>query len=68
MMSATTQEICAMVELLPESERELAREFIRRMVLAWDPDFVKVTEEEAHGIDDGARQIDAGEFVDLDNL
>ena len=67
-MTATTQEICEMVELLPESEQELAREFIRRMVLAWDPDFVKVTAGEMRGIEEGMRQIEDGEYVDLDKL
>ena len=67
-MTATTQEICEMVELLPESEQELAREFIRRMVLAWDPDFVKVTAGEMRNIEEGMRQIEDGEYVDLDKL
>ena len=67
-MTATTQEICEMVELLPESEQELARELIRRMVLAWDPDFVKVTAGEMRGIEEGMRQIEDGEYVDLDKL
>ena len=67
-MTATTQEICEMVELLPESEQELAREFIRRMVLAWDPDFVKVTADEARDIEEGIRQIESGDFIDLDSI
>lgn len=67
-MTATTQEICEMVELLPESEQELAREFIRRMVLAWDPDFVKVTADEARNIREGIRQIESGDFIDLDSI
>ena len=67
-MTATTQEICDMVELLPESEQMLAREFIRRMVLAWDPDFTKATAVEARGIEEGIRQFDDGEFVDLDSI
>lgn len=67
-MTATTQEICEMVELLPESEQELAREFIRRMVWAWDPDFVKVTANEARNIEEGIRQIESGDFIDLDSI
>lgn len=29
------------------SEREFAQEFVRKLVLAWDPDFTKATPEEA---------------------
>ncbi|WP_346690437.1 hypothetical protein [uncultured Cloacibacillus sp.] len=57
-----------MVELLPESEQELAREFIRRMVLAWDPDFVKVTADEVRDIEEGIRQIESGDCIDLDAI
>ena len=67
-MTATTQEICEMVELLPESEQELAREFIRRMVLAWDPDFGKVTANEARNREEGIRQIESGDCIDLDSI
>lgn len=46
-MTAKVQEISRMVDMLPEREQELAFELIKRMVLAWDPDFSKVTEDEA---------------------
>lgn len=60
-MSAATSEICAMIEMLPEQEQELAKEFIKRMVLAWDPDFTKVTEEEGQRI----KEAEEDEFVEL---
>jgi len=43
-MAALTKskEISAMVDLLPEQEQNLAYEFIKRMVLAWDSDFTKL--------------------------
>ena len=31
----------------PESEQSFAYEFIKKLVRAWDPDFTKVTPEEA---------------------
>ena len=67
-MTATTKDICEMVEILPESEQALAYEFIRRMVLAWDPDYTRATEDEARGIAEGVAQAAAGEFVDIDSI
>lgn len=49
-MSSEAKEIAKMVDMLPEGEQRLAREFIKRLLLAWDPDFSKVTEEEAEQI------------------
>lgn len=36
--------------MLPAEERSLAYELIKRLVLAWDPDYVKLTEEEAAAV------------------
>lgn len=42
-MSAATKQIIDLVEILPESEQNFALEFIKKLVLAWDPDFTKLT-------------------------
>jgi hypothetical protein len=36
-----------MMAMLPMEEQRFAHEFVKRLVLAWDPDFTKVTPEEA---------------------
>ena len=38
--------IARMVDMLPESDQLFAQEFVKKLVLAWDPDFTKVTPEE----------------------
>ncbi len=42
-MSPLTKQIIEMIDMLPEQEQELAFELIKRMVLAWDSDFTKIT-------------------------
>lgn len=42
-MSAVSKQIIDMLDMLPESEQELAFEMIKRIVLAWDSDFTKLT-------------------------
>ena len=39
-----------MIDMLPQQEQDLAFEFIKRLVLAWDPDYTKVTPDEAEAI------------------
>ena len=68
-MSPKTQQMVMMYEMLPEKEQELAFETVKRFVLAWDPDFTKVTPDEL-------RQLEAAENssfipedeIDWDNL
>lgn len=42
-MSAMTKQVIDLMEILPESEQNFALEFIKKLVLAWDPDFTKLT-------------------------
>ena len=63
-MSPKTQQMVMMYEMLPEKEQELAFETVKRFVLAWDPDFTKVTPDEL-------RQLEAAEnsgFVSEDEI
>ncbi len=68
-MSPRTQQIVKMYEMLPEQEQELAYETIKRFVLAWDPDFTKVTSDERKRIDDAEKSgYISDEDIDWDNL
>ncbi len=58
-MSTIAMNIAKMIDMLPESEQFLAQEFVKRLVLAWDPDFTKVTPDEA----DRLENAENGEFV-----
>lgn len=45
-MSTVTKQAIDLMEVLPESEQEFALEFIKKLVLAWDPDFTRLTPTE----------------------
>jgi len=62
-MSAMVKQITDMVGMLPEQEQLLAFEIIKRLVLAWDPDFTKTTPAEAAEIDIANAEFACGEFV-----
>ena len=42
-MDAMTREITEMLALLPESEKNLAYELVKRLVIVWNPDFNKLS-------------------------
>ena len=42
-MSTATKQAIELLEFLPESEQNFALEFIKKLVLAWDSDFTKLT-------------------------
>ena len=49
-MSALIMDTVKLMELLPADEQRFAHEFVKKLVRAWDPDFTKVTPEEAKRI------------------
>lgn len=67
-MSTTAQVIASMVDILPEGDQKLAYEMIKRMVLAWDPDFTKVTPEEAKQLEEAERNFQNGDVVNHDEI
>lgn len=62
-MTQAIQESVKMLEMLPESEQEFASQFIKRLVLAWDPDFIKLTPEERKQLEAAEQRVDSGEYV-----
>ena len=68
-MTAKTAQIAEMIDMLPDSDKDLAYELIKKLVLAWDPDFTKVTPKERKEIEEAERSgyISANE-IDWDNL
>jgi hypothetical protein len=72
-MSPATQQIVNMLGMLPVQEQDFACEMLKKIVLAWDPDFTKLTAEEARRFEIGKKQLAAGEGykdseIDWDNL
>lgn len=45
-MSEIAMNAAKMLDMLPDEDKNFAYEFIKKLVLAWDPDFTKVTPEE----------------------
>ena len=50
-MSDIAMEAARLLDMLPDEDKSFAYEFIKKLVKAWDPDFTKVTPEEAARID-----------------
>ena len=63
-MSELARKTASMLDMLPADEQKLAYEMLKRIVLAWDPDFTKVTAEEAARI----AQAEQSGFVDSEDI
>lgn len=62
-MAPIAQQIADMVDMLPEKDQALAFELVRKLVLAWDPDYTKLTPAEAAEVDQATAEMDAGDYL-----
>ena len=67
-MSNTAQQVANMIDMLPENDQHLAFELIKKLVLAWDPDFTKVTPAERAKLEEAQREIENGETISHDAI
>ena len=67
-MAPIAQQIASMVEMLPEADQALAYTLVKKLVLAWDPDYTKLTPREAEAVARAEAEMDAGEYVTDDEI
>lgn len=67
-MSTATKEAIDLMEILPESEQNFALEFIKKLVLAWEPDFTKLTPAEREELEEAGKEIENGETISHDAI
>ena len=59
-MSDTVLQAARLMAILPEADQDFAYAFMKKLVQAWDPDYTKVTPQEAREI----AEAEASGFVD----
>ncbi len=67
-MSPIAKKTFNMIEMLPDEEQELLYEMVKRFILAWDPDFTKVTPEERERMETAEKELENGEYVSEDEV
>lgn len=63
-MPKTIEQTVNMLEMFPTQEQNLAMELVKRLVLAWDPDFTKLTPDERTHLE----TAEYGEYIDAENI
>lgn len=67
-MSGAVKEAVGLMEILPEKDQDFALEFIKKLVLAWDPDYTKVTRLEQQEIEEAERDIKENGTISHDDI
>ncbi len=67
-MENIARNVADMVNMLPEDYQQLAFKLIQKLVLAWDPDFTKLTPSERKAMEIAEEEINRGETVKHDEI
>lgn len=67
-MTKTIFETINLMELLPEADQAQIYDIVKKFVIAWDPDFTKMTESEQRAVELAEKEIENGECVSLEKF
>ena len=68
-MSNIAMDTARLIDMLPESDQAFAYAFVKKLILAWDPDYTKLTEEEAKCLAEAEREATVPESeIDWDHI
>lgn len=62
-MKATTLETAELLDILPDEDAILVNALVKKLVIAWDPDFTKVTAREKALLEKNDSEMKNGNFV-----
>lgn len=61
-MKALIEQTAEMLAILPDDEVSLVNELVKKLIVAWDPDFTKVTPAEKAALDAADKEMKNGQF------
>lgn len=67
-MTANKQELLHLYSFLTEVDQDFALAFMKKLVLAWDPDFTKVTPMERIDLENACADFENGRTVRMEDI
>lgn len=62
-MKAMTIQTAQLLDMLPDEDIAIVHALVKKLVMAWDPDFTKVTAEERALLEQSDAEIKKGNYV-----
>ena len=63
MLKETTLQTAELLDILPDEDVSIVNALIKKLVIAWDPDFTKVTARERELLEKSNSEMKNGDFV-----
>ena len=63
MLKAKTMQTAELLDILPDEDISIINALIKKLILAWDPDFTKVTPRERELLEKADAEMKNGDFI-----
>ena len=63
MLKATTLQTAELLDILPDKDISIVNALVKKLVIAWDPDFTKVTAKERELLEESNSEMKNGSYV-----
>ena len=63
MLKATTLQTAELLDILPDEDVSIVNALIKKLVIAWDPDFTKVTAKEREQLEKSDLEMRNGNYI-----
>ena len=63
MLKETTLQTVELLDILPDEDISIVNALVKKLVIAWDPNFTKVTAKEKELLDKSDEEMKNGEYI-----
>lgn len=63
MLKVSTLQTARLLDILPEDDISFVNALVKKLVIAWDPDFTKVTAEERELLEKSDSEMKNGDYI-----
>lgn len=63
MLKASTLQTAELLDILPDEDISIVNALVKKLVIAWDPDFTKVTPRERELLEKTDSEMKNGDFI-----
>lgn len=63
MLKDATLQTAELLDMLPDEDVSMVNTLIKKLIIAWDPDFTKLTAKESELLEKSTLEMKSGDFI-----
>ena len=68
MLKDKTLQTARLLDILPDEDASIVNALVKKLVIAWDPDFTKLTPKELESLEQSDKEMQEGTYVSEEEM